>query len=93
MVVAGMEPAVLWAALVPHSLLEVPAVILAGAVALRLGASIISPPPGKTIGEGWMAALADATRLWMVLIMPVLVVAAVVEVYVTPAIVLWIAGG
>ncbi len=93
MVVAGMEPAVLWAALVPHSLLEVPAVILAGAVALRLGASIISPPPGKTVGEGWMAALADATRLWIVLIMPVLVVAAVVEVYVTPAIVLWIAGG
>ena len=40
-----------------------------------------------------MAALADATRLWAVLIMPVLIVAAVVEVYVTPAIVMWIAGG
>ncbi|MBN1119877.1 MAG: stage II sporulation protein M [Anaerolineae bacterium] len=93
MVVAGMEPAVLWAALIPHSLLEIPAAILAGAVALRLGASIISPPPGKTIGEGWMVALADATRLWIVLIMPVLVVAAAVEIYVTPAIVLWIAGG
>jgi uncharacterized membrane protein SpoIIM required for sporulation/ABC-type transport system involved in multi-copper enzyme maturation permease subunit len=93
MVVAGMEPAVLWAALVPHSLLEIPAAILAGAVALRLGASIISPPPGKTVGEGWMAALADATRLWVVLILPVLVLAAVVEVYVTPAIVLWIGGG
>ncbi len=93
MIVAGMEPAVLWAALLPHSLLEIPAAILAGAVALRLGASVISPPPGKTVGEGWMAALADATRLWAVLIMPVLIVAAVVEVYVTPAIVMWIAGG
>jgi uncharacterized membrane protein SpoIIM required for sporulation/ABC-type transport system involved in multi-copper enzyme maturation permease subunit len=93
MVVAGMEPAVLWAALVPHSLLEIPAAILAGAVALRLGASVISPPPGKTVGEGWMIALADTTRLWAVLIMPVLIVAAVVEVYVTPVIVMWVAGG
>jgi uncharacterized membrane protein SpoIIM required for sporulation/ABC-type transport system involved in multi-copper enzyme maturation permease subunit len=93
MVVAGMEPAVLWAALIPHSLLEIPAAILAGAAALRLGASVLAPPPGKTVGEGWMAALADATRLWFVLILPVLIVAALVEIYVTPAIVLWIAGG
>jgi stage II sporulation protein M len=93
MVVAGMDPVTLWAALLPHSLIELPAVILAGAVALRLGASVISPPPGKTVGKGWMVALADAIRLWFLLILPMLLVAAVVEIYVTPLLVGLAVGG
>jgi uncharacterized membrane protein SpoIIM required for sporulation len=93
MVAAGMDPALLWAALAPHSLVEIPAAILAGAAAVRLGASVLAPPAGKTIGEGWMGALADATRLWITLILPLLVIAALVEVLVTPALVGWLAGG
>ncbi len=93
MVAAGMEPAVLWAALLPHSMIEIPAAILAGAVAVRLGASVLAPPQGKTLGEGWMAALSDATRLWVALILPLLVVAAIIEVYITPFVVLKIGGG
>ncbi len=93
MTAAGMSATVLWAALAPHSLIEVPAAILAGAVAVRLGACVISAPPGKTIGEGWMAALAEATRLWVTLILPMLVVAAAVEVYVTPLLVRLVSGG
>ncbi len=87
MTAAGMDPVVLWAALVPHSLIEIPAAVLAAAAAVRLGASIVAPPPGRTIGEGWMEALADATRLWLTLILPLLVVAAVIEVYVTPLVI------
>ncbi len=90
---AGMDPAVLAATLLPHAVVEIPAAVLAGAVAVRLGASVIAPPPGRSIGEGWMAALADATRLWFALILPLLVVAAVVEVYVTPLVVGLAAGG
>ncbi len=88
MTVAGLDPMTLWFALIPHSLLEVPAALLAGAAAIRLGASVISPPPGKTLGQGWLAALADATRLWLALILPLLILAAVVEVFVTPSIIL-----
>ncbi|GAB4480602.1 MAG: hypothetical protein Kow00124_27490 [Anaerolineae bacterium] len=88
MTVAGLDPVMLWAALIPHSMLEVPAALLAGAAAIRLGASVIAPPPGKTLGEGWLSTLADATRLWGALILPLLILAAVVEVFVTPTIIL-----
>jgi len=93
MAVAGMNPALLVAALLPHSVIEIPAAIIAGAAAIRLGASVIAPPPGKTVGEGWLTALADATRVWWCLVLPLLLIAAVVEVFLTPTVLLWIAGG
>jgi uncharacterized membrane protein SpoIIM required for sporulation len=92
-VAMGMHPLAPWLALLPHSLFELPAAILAGAAAFRLGTSIIAPPPGKTVGEGWMAALADATRLWWVLILPLLVLAAIIEIYVTPTLLVMLLGG
>jgi uncharacterized membrane protein SpoIIM required for sporulation/ABC-type transport system involved in multi-copper enzyme maturation permease subunit len=93
MVSAGLPPLTPWVALIPHSLFEIPAAILAGAAALRLGTSLIAPPPGKTVGDGWMEALADATRLWWTLILPLLVVAATVEVCLTPRLVGMVLGG
>jgi uncharacterized membrane protein SpoIIM required for sporulation len=84
---AGLAPAVLLATVLPHSLIEIPAAIIAGAVAVRLGASVITPPPGRTVGQGWMLALADAVRLWFLLILPLLLVASIAEIYLTPAIV------
>ena len=66
---------------------------LAGAAAVRIGASVLTAQDGKTVGQGWMEALADATRLWMVLILPVLLLAAVVEIYLTPLLVRWAASG
>lgn len=92
-IAAGIDPLVAWMLVIPHSLIEIPAAVLAGAAALRLGASVISPPPGKTVGEGWMEALADATRLWFMLILPLLFVAAIAEVYLTPYLVGVVIGG
>src|SRR5574341_1427280 len=93
MVMAGLDPAVAWAAVVPHSLFEVPAVILAGAVAMKVGTSVIAPPPGKTVGQAWSEALALAVRLWWVVILPLLLAGAIVEIYVTPSLVAWFVGG
>jgi uncharacterized membrane protein SpoIIM required for sporulation len=74
-------------------MLEIPAVIVAGAAALRLGAIVISPPPDKTLGQSWMGALADCTRVWLAFVLPVLLFAAIVEINVTPRIVGWFLGG
>lgn len=84
----GLPPQVFWASILPHSIIELPAAVIACAAALRLGASVLSPPPGKPVSVGWVRALADATRLWLALIMPMLILAAVVEILVTPQIVL-----
>jgi stage II sporulation protein M len=93
MVLAGINPLVPWASILPHSILELPAAVLAGAAAVRIGASVLTTQDGKTVGQGWVEAMADATRLWVTLILPVLLLAAVVEIYLTPLLVRWAASG
>lgn len=89
--ISGMNPLVFWAAIIPHSVIELPAALVACAAALRLGVSILAPPPGRPVSDGWIRALADATRLWLTLILPMLILAATVEILVTPRLVLAVA--
>lgn len=83
----GTNPIVfLTAFILPHGIFELPAAILATAFGLRVGATIIS---GGKRGEGggFIAALADWVKVFVILVLPLLLVAAVVEVYITPQIV------
>ena len=90
---AGYSPLLFFAAFVlPHALFELPAAIIATALAVRLGATFISPPEGMTVGEGWLWALADFIKVFIALVVPLLALAAVVEVHVTPAVVVWAFG-
>jgi len=89
-----LDPAVFLAAVVPHSLVEIPAILLATAAALRMGACITDRPAnGRSMGENWLAAMADAAVVGIGLVLPLLVLAAIVEVYVTPALVRLVLGG
>ena len=88
---SGLATLPFWMAIVPHGILEIPAIALAAAAILRLGASVMSPPAGKTLSEGWLFALADAFKLWVGVILPLLVASAFLEIYVTPAVVLAVA--
>ncbi len=94
MALIGVSPALFFAAFIlPHGLLEIPAAILEGAAILRLGASILAPPPGKTLGDGWLMALADWAKVSLGLVAPLLTGAALLEALVTPRIVLAVFGG
>ncbi|MBM4424292.1 MAG: hypothetical protein FJ030_13050 [Chloroflexi bacterium] len=91
---AGFNPLLFIGAFVlPHGLAEIPASILIGAATIHLGASFISPPPGKTVMDGWLIALADWTKVFMGLAAPLLALAALLEVFVTPAVVVAVLGG
>jgi uncharacterized membrane protein SpoIIM required for sporulation/ABC-type transport system involved in multi-copper enzyme maturation permease subunit len=90
---AGLSPFLfLLAFVIPHSILEIPAIILAGAAIFRLGAAIASPSRGKTIGESWLAAMVDWAKVMVGLVLPLLLGAAILEVVVTPRIASWIFG-
>ncbi|MCZ7546525.1 MAG: stage II sporulation protein M [Anaerolineae bacterium] len=91
-VLSGVSPVVFLAAVAPHSLFEVPAVILATAAAFRLGVVFIDPPKGKTVGAAWLHALSDLVKTG-VLVLGLLVVAGAVEVYVTPRLVQLVMAG
>ena len=92
-VYAGYDPLLFLGAFVlPHGVLELPAAVIATALAVRLGAAFMSPPKGMTVGEGWLRALADFVTVFIALIVPLLALAALIEVNVTPAVVVWAFG-
>ena len=90
----GYSPVLFFAAFVlPHGLLELPAATIATALAVRLGAAFTSPPRGMTVSHGWLWALADLIKVFVALVLPLLALAAAIEVHVTPHIVVWAFGG
>lgn len=91
---AGEDPwAFVLATVVPHALIELPALLIASAAALRWHVTLISPPPERTLSEGFLIAAADFTRLLVGWVIPLLLVASFVEAYVTPAVMTKVYGG
>jgi uncharacterized membrane protein SpoIIM required for sporulation len=87
LVLAGVSVQQYMLALVlPHAVLEVPAAILAGASILQLGMAAISLPKGSSLGQGWTKAFAEWSRIGVGLVLPLLIGAAALEVFVTPRI-------
>jgi uncharacterized membrane protein SpoIIM required for sporulation/ABC-type transport system involved in multi-copper enzyme maturation permease subunit len=82
---AGYDPAFIIPAVFTHGIVEIPVIVVATAGALRLGAVITRPPRGVTVGHAWLVALGDLIKLWLGLVLPGLLLAAIIEVYVTPA--------
>jgi uncharacterized membrane protein SpoIIM required for sporulation len=90
----GYSPLLFLAAfVVPHGVFELPAASIATALAVRLGATFMSPEHGVTVGEGWLWALADFIKVFVAFVLPLLALAAAIEVHVTPSIVVWAFGG
>jgi len=79
--------AVFGVAILPHGIFELTAVFLATAAVLKVGAVLVTPQPDKSLGEVFLLALADWFRVFIGLVVPLLAIAAVIEVYVTPQII------
>jgi stage II sporulation protein M len=83
----GLSPLLFFGAgLLPHGLFEVPALMLASATVLRAGAAIVSPQPGKSMGQVALELFADSAKVFCGVVCPLLVVAALIEAYITPLI-------
>ncbi|MCD4686024.1 MAG: stage II sporulation protein M [Anaerolineae bacterium] len=87
---AGLSPVPFILAVIPHGIAEVPAIVIAGAAAVRLGSIVTRPPEDMTVGEAWLRTLADTVKVGVGVITPLLMIAAVLEVIVTPRVVEWV---
>jgi uncharacterized membrane protein SpoIIM required for sporulation/ABC-type transport system involved in multi-copper enzyme maturation permease subunit len=74
------------AGILPHGIFEIPAIIFAGAGILYFGAVLVTPDPSRTMGEVFIHALADWAKIGLGVILPLLLLAAYIEVYITPQI-------
>jgi uncharacterized membrane protein SpoIIM required for sporulation len=91
---AGQDPALLLTALVaPHGILEIPAAILAGAAILQLGLAGLSLPKGSSLGASWLDALGKWARINLGLVLPLLLAAAAIEIFVTPRVAIALLAG
>ena len=78
--------------LLPHGIVEIPALLLAVAAGLRWNTVFIAPPPRITVSESWIKAAADFFRVFVGLVLPLLLISALLEAYVTPWLLLQIYG-
>ena len=89
----GLSPGIfILASIFPHGILEIPAIILSGGAALRLGATLAAPAQGRTMSEALLCAFADWARIMVALVIPMLFVAAILEIYITPRVVIQLLG-
>ena len=80
------------ARILPHGLVEIPAIILAGAAILRMGVVMITPEQDRTVGEAWLRALGDWAKVTVGVVLPLFLIAAFIETFVTPQITRWLLG-
>lgn len=74
------------AAVLPHAVIELPALLLATAAGLRWHTTILAPPPDRTVSESWLLAAADFGRIALGFVIPLLIISAIVEANITPLI-------
>jgi uncharacterized membrane protein SpoIIM required for sporulation len=87
----GIPPLTVFVGLIlPHGIFEIPVLILANAAVLQFGAMLATPTPGRTFGEVWIHGVARWARLILGLVVPLLLLSAVIEAWVTPRIALWL---
>lgn len=75
----GINPAPIWAAALPHLILNVPVLIIMTTAGFRIGGLLTRLPPGLTIGQAWGQALGDGLKLGVFVATPVLTLTFVIE--------------
>jgi uncharacterized membrane protein SpoIIM required for sporulation/ABC-type transport system involved in multi-copper enzyme maturation permease subunit len=84
---------VLAAFLLPHGILEIPAIILSGAAILQVGASFVTPYRRQSISEGLVSSIADWVKISLALVIPLFLGAAFLEVFISPQLMVRLLGG
>jgi len=85
---AGISPATfLLAFVLPHGVFEIPAIIITGAALFQVGATLTAPARGRTISEALVESLANWLKVLLAVAMPLFLLAAILEIYLTP----WVA--
>lgn len=77
-----------WMGIFPHGVFEIPALILVSAGLLHFGVVLITPEPSKTMGDVMIHTLADWSKVFVGLVLPLFLIAALIEAYITPQLLL-----
>jgi stage II sporulation protein M len=76
------------AGILPHGIFELPALIISSAAVLHIGVMLVTPEARKTIGETLIGGIADWAKINLGLVIPLLLIAAAIETWITPVLLL-----
>ncbi len=89
----GISPLPIFlAGILPHGIFELPALMIGSAVVLYIGAVFVTPQTGKSMGEVVVEMLADWAKIFLGVVAPLLALAALIEAYITPFLLLRVLG-
>jgi uncharacterized membrane protein SpoIIM required for sporulation len=81
----GVHPLdIFLAGVLPHGIFEIPALMIGSAAMLYFGVVMVTPQTGKSMGEVIIELLADWSKVFIGVVLPLLAVAALIEAYITP---------
>ncbi len=90
---AGQSPYLfMLATIAPHATVELPAILLAIGAALRWHVGIMAPPKDRSLGDAFLDNMADFFRIFFGLVIPLLVISAFIEAYITPQVLIAVYG-
>jgi len=88
---AGLGPGspllFLLAYVLPHGIVELPTFVLSAAIGLRIGAALLAPPPGFTVGQNLLWSLANFAKLWLLVLLPLVALGSAIEGLLTPLVI------
>jgi len=85
----GFSPITVFAVgVLPHGLFEITAIIISSAAILHMGVTLVTPDPNRTISQVFVESIADWFRIMTGFGLPLLVIAALIESYITPQLIL-----
>jgi uncharacterized membrane protein SpoIIM required for sporulation len=72
------------AGVLPHGVFEIPALIIAAATILNTGVLLVTPDHKRTIGQVFVEGISLFLKLFLGVVLPFLILAALIESFVTP---------
>ena len=89
---AGYNPMLMIVGILTHGIIEIPVILLAAAVSLAVGSVVTRPPKGSTVGHAWVMMLGATIKLTIGVIIPGLIIAGLIESFITPHLVFSVLG-
>jgi uncharacterized membrane protein SpoIIM required for sporulation/ABC-type transport system involved in multi-copper enzyme maturation permease subunit len=81
----GFSPGMLLlVGVMPHGIFELPAILIACAVVFYIGALLVTPDGYRSLGEVLLESLAVWTKVMVGIVIPLLIIAALIETNITP---------
>jgi len=81
----GFSPLMVFSAgVLPHGIFEITALVISTAAILHMGVMLVTPDPNRTLSQVLVESLASWFRIMTGFGVPLLVIAALVETYITP---------